>query len=274
MLPQALHALREAINSHVPERIADCFTDDYVAERPLRPAEGFVGSDQVAANWTKILAGLPDIRAEVLRHAQNGDESWSEWEMRGTAPTGATVVLRGPVILTVRDGRIAWARFYPDPVTTDGGPTHTTVSRVLHAPAEQIFAVLRDPRRHVEFDATGRLRHAETSRPVDAVGDTFVMAMHSELGDYRTENHVVAFTEDRVIAWAPGHPGQRPQGHRFTWKLAPTGEGHTEVTQTYDWAAVTDPAVVPRLPMVSADELEGSLTRLGAVVSPARDVAS
>src|SRR5450756_1693776 len=119
MLPQALSALREAINSHVPERIAGCFTDDYVAERPLRPAEGFIGSDQVAANWT-----------EILRHAQNGDELWSEWEYRGTAPVGATVVLRGPVILTTRDGRIAWARFYPDPVTTDG-PAHTTVSRVL-----------------------------------------------------------------------------------------------------------------------------------------------
>src|SRR5450756_79957 len=188
MLPQALSALREAINSHVPERIAGCFTDDYVAERPLRPAEGFIGSDQVAANWTKILAGLPDLQAEILRHAQNGDELWSEWEMRGTAPTGATVVLRGPVILTTRDGRIAWARFYPDPVTTDG-PAHTTVSRVLDAPAERIFAVLCDPRRHPELDTAGLLRHAETSRPVDAVGDTFVMAMHNdEIGDYQVES--------------------------------------------------------------------------------------
>lgn len=267
MLPQALHALREAINSHVPERIAGCFTDDYVAERPLRPAEGFIGSDRVAANWKRILAGLPDLRAEILRHAQNGDELWSEWEMRGTAPTGATVVLRGPVVLTTRDGRIAWARFYPDPVTMDG-PTHTTVSRVLDAPAERIFAVLRDPRRHPELDATGLLRQARTSHLVDAVGDTFVMAMHNdEVGDYLVENHVVAFTENRVIAWAPGRPGQRPAGHRFTWKLIPIDDGHTEVTQTYDWAAVTHPAEVPRLPVVSADELEGALTRLAAAVA-------
>jgi uncharacterized protein YndB with AHSA1/START domain/ketosteroid isomerase-like protein len=267
MLPQALSALREAINSHVPERIAGCFTDDYVAERPLRPAEGFIGSDQVAANWTKILAGLPDLQAEILRHAQNGDELWSEWEYRGTAPTGATVVLRGPVILTTRDGRIAWARFYPDPVTTDG-PARTTVSRVLDAPAERIFAVLRDPRRHPELDTAGLLRHAETSRPVDAVGDTFVMAMHNdEIGDYQVEYHVVAFTENRVIAWAPGQPGQRPAGDRFTWKLTPTDDGHTEVTQTYDWKAVTHPAQVPRLPVVSADELDASLTRLAAAVA-------
>ena len=267
MLPQALQSLRDAINSHVPERIADCFTEDYVAERPLRPAEGFIGSGEVAANWTKILTGLPDLHVEILRHAQNGDELWSEWEYRGTAPTGATVLLRGPVILTTRDERIAWARFYPDPVTVQS-PTHTTVSQVLNAPAERIFAVLRDPRRHPELDSTGRLRHAETSQPLAAVGDTFIMAMHSEEhGDYRIENRVVAFTENRIIGWAPGQPGQRPPGYRFTWKLTPTDDGRTEVTQTYDWAAVTHPADLVRLPGAAADELDASLTRLAAAVA-------
>ncbi|WP_433559297.1 nuclear transport factor 2 family protein [Pseudonocardia xinjiangensis] len=267
MVPEALEALRVAINSHVPERIAGCFTDDYVAERPLRPAEGFIGSDQVTTNWTKILAGLPDLQAEILRHAQNGDELWSEWEMRGTAPTGATVLLRGPVVLTTREGRIAWARFYLDPVTTDG-PTHITVSQAVDAPAERIFAVLRDPRRHPDLDATGFLRHAETSHPVATVGDTFVMTMHNdEIGDYRIENHVVAFTENRVLGWAPGQPGQRPAGHRFTWTLTPTDDGRTEVTQTYDWTAVTHPAGVPRLPVVSAEALDASLTLLAAAVA-------
>ncbi|MEV7088503.1 nuclear transport factor 2 family protein [Streptomyces sp. NPDC093085] len=267
MLPHALRALREAINSHTPERIADCFTDDYVAERPLKPAEGFIGSDQVAANWQKILAGLPDIRAEILRYAQKGDMLWSEWEMRGTAPTGAPVVLRGPVVLTTRDGRIAWARFYPDPVATEG-PAHITVSRVLDASPERLFAVLSDPRRHPELDVTGLLRHAETSRPVDAVGDTFVMAMHhDEAGDYQIENHVVAFAENQVIAWEPGPPGERPIGHRFTWRLTPADDGRTEVTQTCDWTAVSHPAWVARMPVVSAADLEGSLTRLAEVAA-------
>jgi ketosteroid isomerase-like protein len=267
MLPQALETLREAINSHDPQRVADCFTPDYVAERPMRPHEGFIGSEHVAANWTKILAGLPDLHAEILRHARNGDELWSEWEYRGTAATGATVLLRGPVVLTTRDGRIAWARFYPDPVTTDG-PTHTTVSQVVDAPPERIFAVLRDPRRHPELDATGLLRHAETLHPVSAVGDTFVMAMHDdEQGDYRIENHVVAFTENRVIGWAPGRPGSRPAGHRFTWKLTLTDDGRNEVTQTYDWTAVTDPWGLPRLPRISVENLEASLNQLAAVVA-------
>ncbi|MEV4048391.1 nuclear transport factor 2 family protein [Streptomyces sp. NPDC049744] len=267
MLPQALQTLRDAINSHVPERIADCFTEDYVAERPLRPAEGFIGSGEVAANWTKILARFPDLHVEILRHAQNGDELWSEWEYRGTTPTGATALLRGPVILTTRDGRIAWARFYPDPVTVEG-PTHTTVSQMLDAPAERIFAVLRDPRHHPELDVTGRLRHAESSQPLAVVGDTFAMVMHSaEHGDYRIENRVVDFTENQIIGWAPGQPGRCPIGHRFTWKLTPTDDGRTEVTLTYDWAAVTHPAHLTRLPVVAADELDASLTHLAAVLA-------
>jgi hypothetical protein len=266
MLPQAMAALRDAINSHVPERVTDCFTGDYVCERPLRPVEGFIGSDQVAANWRKLFAGLPDLQAEILRHAQHGHELWSEWEMRGTDPTGATVLLRGPVVLTTRDGRIDWTRFYLDPVTT-GGTTSTTVSQVLDAPAERLFLVLRDPRRHPELDAHGWLRHAETPGLLGAVGDTFVMAMHNDHnGDFRMESHVVAFTEDRIIGWAPGQPGQRPAGHRFTWKLTPTDDGRTEVTQTYDWSAVTHPAGVPHLPVLSADHLDASLTRLAAAV--------
>jgi ketosteroid isomerase-like protein len=62
MLPQAIHALVEAINSHDPERIAAYFTDDYVAEVPQRPSEGFIGSGQVAANWRKILASCATPR--------------------------------------------------------------------------------------------------------------------------------------------------------------------------------------------------------------------
>ncbi|GLZ50085.1 hypothetical protein Acsp06_62700 [Actinomycetospora sp. NBRC 106375] len=65
------------------------------------------------ANWTAIFARLPDLKAQVLRRATAGDELWSEWEMTGTAwPT-----LYGPVIMTTRDGRIDWTRFWLAPVT-------------------------------------------------------------------------------------------------------------------------------------------------------------
>jgi hypothetical protein len=115
-----IERLRDAINSHDPQRIADCFTSDYRAETPHRPAESFTGSDRVHANWVAILARLPDIRAEVLRRAAAGPELWSEWEMVGTAPDGTQAVMRGPAIMTTREGRIAWTRFYLSPVPAGG----------------------------------------------------------------------------------------------------------------------------------------------------------
>ncbi|MGW0790697.1 nuclear transport factor 2 family protein [Streptomyces sp. NPDC002911] len=108
--------LRDAINSHDPQRVADCFTLDYVAEVPHRPAEGFTGNEHVLANWTAIYGRLPDIRAQLLRRATAGPEFWTEWEMVGTGPDGATVVLGGPAIIWTRDGRIARSRFYLGPV--------------------------------------------------------------------------------------------------------------------------------------------------------------
>jgi ketosteroid isomerase-like protein len=104
--------LLDAINSRDPQRVADCFTSDYRSEIPHRPAESFTGSDRVVANWTAMFARFPDLRARVLRRAADGDELWSEWEMTGTDPAGNPAVLCGPVIMTTRDGQIAWTRFY------------------------------------------------------------------------------------------------------------------------------------------------------------------
>jgi ketosteroid isomerase-like protein len=114
--PDPIERLREAINSHDPQRVADCFTPDYRSETPHRPSEGFTGSDRVLANWTAIFARLPDLQAQVLRRAAAGPELWSEWEMVGTGPDGAPALMRGPVIMTTRDGRIDWTRFYLSPV--------------------------------------------------------------------------------------------------------------------------------------------------------------
>lgn len=115
-IPDPVDRLRDAINSHDPQRIASCFTTDYRAETPHRPAESFVGSATVARNWAAILGRLPDLHARVLRHAVAGPEIWSEWEMAATDSPGAPVLLCGPVVMTTRDGRIEWARFYLGPV--------------------------------------------------------------------------------------------------------------------------------------------------------------
>ena len=73
--PDPVDRLRDAINSHDPRRVADCFTADYRSEVPHRPAESFVGSGHVGENWTAIFTRLPDLHARVLRRAVAGPTS-------------------------------------------------------------------------------------------------------------------------------------------------------------------------------------------------------
>jgi ketosteroid isomerase-like protein len=116
-MPEPIRRLVDAINTHNPDTVAAAFTDDYHCEMPLHPSRSFTGSDQVRDNYAGIFARTPDLRAEVLRCVDEGDVSWSEWEMRGTGPGGTPVVMRGVVIATApASGPISRTRFYLDPV--------------------------------------------------------------------------------------------------------------------------------------------------------------
>ncbi|MDI3241376.1 nuclear transport factor 2 family protein [Arthrobacter sp. AL08] len=117
---EALTRLENAINSHDAESIAACFSAGYVSETPHHPSTNFEGRVIVLSNWTAMLTRFPDLKARVLRHAVNGDEVWSEWEMTGTAADGISAGIVGPVIWrTDASGLVYWARFYLDPVTED-----------------------------------------------------------------------------------------------------------------------------------------------------------
>jgi hypothetical protein len=129
----------------------------------------------------------------------------------------------------------------------DGDERSTVrVSRRIEAPADVVFGVLADPRRHPELDGSGMLRATPATGPVTAVGDVFVMAMSfPALGDYEMNNHVVEFEPDRRIGWEPepgrGHPeAARPGepaaswGHRWSFELVPDGATATVVTEVYD----------------------------------------
>jgi len=108
--------LRDVTNAHDVEGIVACFAADYSNETPLLPARGFVGSDQVRRNWTQILAAIPDISADIVACAADGDRVWSEWEHRGTRPNGTAHLMRGVIVFGVRGGVIATARFFLEPV--------------------------------------------------------------------------------------------------------------------------------------------------------------
>jgi hypothetical protein len=85
---------------------------------------------------------------------------------------------------------------------SDGMPV--AVSRRIGASAHDIFLILTDPVRHIEFDGSGMLRGAATTERISAVGDVFVMKMYyREHGDYEMNNHVVEYEPDRRVGWSP-----------------------------------------------------------------------
>jgi ketosteroid isomerase-like protein len=128
--PAALvRRLLQATNEHDLERIVACFAPDYRNETPAHPERGFTGRDQVRQNWKQIFAAIPDLTAEVLRCAVEGDTVWSEWEHRGTRSDGSAHLMRGVVIFGVADGRAAWARFYLEPVQRGAGNVDQAVQR-------------------------------------------------------------------------------------------------------------------------------------------------
>jgi Polyketide cyclase / dehydrase and lipid transport len=121
-------------------------------------------------------------------------------------------------------------------------PLVVAVSRRIDVSAKNIFNVLRDPKRHRDFDGSTMVRDSDAS-PIETVGDVFVMRMHNEeFGDYEMRNELVEYVPDRAIAWAPKRhdiEDDEDWNHRWGWRLAPDGEA-TVVTAFFDCRRVPD----------------------------------
>ena len=88
-------------------------------------------------------------------------------------------------------------------------------------------------------------------------------------GDYQTENHVVGYDKNRLLAWKTAPAGMEPPGWEWVWELTARGGDSTEVALTYDWSAVTDKELLQKIPfpLVSEQQLEDSLANLASAVS-------
>ena len=116
-----------ATNSHDIDALVACFDAEYENETPVHPSRGFQGREQVRRNWEQIFANVPDVRANVLRVAVDGDTAWTEWEMTGTRKDGTAHHMRGVIILEVHDGVARSARFYLEPVDEIAGTVDDAV---------------------------------------------------------------------------------------------------------------------------------------------------
>ena len=153
---------------------------------------------------------------------------------------------------------------------TAHGEKKQSVTRTIEAPAKDIFDVLTLPARHHEFDGSEMVRSDEKSQRIQKVGDVFTMNMHAESmgGDYQTDNHVVAYDENKLVGWKPAPAGEVPGGWQWVYTLQAVDQDTTEVTLTYDWEQVTDQKLLDKnlFPMVSESQMEDSLARLSSVV--------
>ena len=126
--PQALiERLVRATNDRDVDAVAACFAQDYQNETPVHPTRGFNGREQVRRNWEQIFGFVPDLHANVLRCAIDGDVAWTEWEMTGTRGDGTAHQMRGVILFGVRDDLAQWARFYLEPADEVAGTVDDAV---------------------------------------------------------------------------------------------------------------------------------------------------
>ena len=130
-------------------------------------------------------------------------------------------------------------------------------STIVPAPAQVIFDLLADPRRHNEIDGSGTVQSAQINAPERLSLDaTFGMQMKMGL-PYKITNTVVEFEENRTIAWR--HVG----GHIWRYILEPV-DGGTKVTEQFDWNKSKSPLILKlrKSPQDNAKSIEKTLENL------------
>lgn len=133
---------------------------------------------------------------------------------------------------------------------------------MVHAPAQDIFAVLVDPAKHPLIDGSGTVQATRAEAPAKLeLGSTFGMKMRRGV-PYSVTNTVVEYEKDRLIAWR--HFGR----HRWRWQLKPIDADTTEVTETFDWTNAPGGKLYGMLGFLDANTkgIEASLARLESVV--------
>ena len=134
---ELLERLRRAVDAHDIEAVVTCFAPDYSNETPAHPARNFRGGEQVRTNWTRIFAGLPDIKSTVIRYTVDDDVVWSEWDLHGHRVDGTRQTLRGVIIFGTKNAGFTWARFYLEPVDEDEGGVDAAVRTIVDSKVPQ-----------------------------------------------------------------------------------------------------------------------------------------
>ena len=138
-----------------------------------------------------------------------------------------------------------------------------TAQTVLRGvPAERIYALISNPRRHCELDGTGSVRGLIRGPQHPQVGESTTQHMRMFGIPYRMTATVITAEPNRAFAW------RMPTGHVWRWEILPasvTGAGEgTEyeeagliVRETFD----ASQARLLGLPLAGAFRLNGAFAR-------------
>src|SRR3954454_8910193 len=142
-----------------------------------------------------------------------------------------------------------------------------SVTRVIDAPPEAIFALLADPRRHRDIDGSGTVREAQDLPDRLRLGSTFGMSMKMGV-PYSMVNEVVEFDEGRRIAWQPRMKiaGWVSGGRVWRYELEPV-DGGTRVTETWDVTNEKTKAFVRPAAKKMRANMEATLARIDEIVT-------
>ncbi len=126
-----LFKMKDAINTRDIESFVQCFSESYASEQPVHPDRAFQGRDQVTKNWSSNFTEMPDFSAQLVRYAIAYDTIWAEWEWQGTRRDTSKLLVRGVMIMSVKEGKFTWGRLYIEPVESNGKGIDASVTEVM-----------------------------------------------------------------------------------------------------------------------------------------------
>jgi hypothetical protein len=152
-----------------------------------------------------------------------------------------------------------------------------SASRRVAASPQQIFAIVSNPKGHVEIDGSGMIQVASDPRPLTSVGETFDMEMDRrplgdvpEMTEYEVRCTVTRVVADRLFEWDVSFEGFRV-GHVFGWQIDAVSASECEVTNYCDWTMIGEETRARRQwPIIPIEMLEHSVERLEALVTSAK----
>jgi hypothetical protein len=134
-------------------------------------------------------------------------------------------------------------------------------STVIAAPPSVVFAILADPRQHSRIDGSGSVGNVlKAPDRITGTGQTFTVRMKLFGVPYLIRNRIVEFELDRLIGW------RHFTANRWRYELAPTADGGTTVTETFDMTRA-DPVTMAvvraaKFPERNLEGITGTLERL------------